>query len=104
MALKVEAGTEWDETGPAFCGAILGAIAVVGHELYDVLFGVCPVADPFIHVMTEMAIVVPSGAMVFAGAATIRNRFQTRHLIPNHAAEMLASNDAGGVRLRSLPK
>jgi hypothetical protein len=73
MALKVEAGTQWDGTGAAFCGAILGAVAVVGHELYDVLFGVCPVADPFIHVMTEMAIVVPSGAMLFAGPVVLSN-------------------------------
>ncbi len=80
MVLKVEAGTEWDETGAAFGGATLGAVAVVGHELYDVLFGVCPVVDPFVHVMTEMVIVVPGGAMLFAGAATARNRFSTRPL------------------------
>ncbi len=60
------------------------------------LLGECPVIDPFIHVMTEMAIVVPGGAMLFAGAAMIRNRFRNRHLIPNHATEMFASTVVEG--------
>jgi hypothetical protein len=73
MALDVEARTEWTMAGAAFCGAVLGAVAVLTHELYVVLFGDYPIVDPFLHVMTEMAVLVPGGAVLFAGVAVIRN-------------------------------
>ena len=73
--LDVETGTEWNARAAALCGAVLGAAAVMAHELRDVLLRDCPAVDPFIHVMTEMAVAVPSGAMLFAGVAKIRNRF-----------------------------
>ena len=79
MALNVKAGTEWDATVAAFCGAVLGAVAVVVHQLYVALFVDHLLADPFVYVMTEMAVLLPSGAMLFAAVAMIRNRF--RHLI-----------------------
>jgi hypothetical protein len=38
MVLNTEPGTEWDATVAAFCGAVLGAVAVVVHQLYVALF------------------------------------------------------------------
>jgi hypothetical protein len=73
MTLDVDARTEWTTTGAAYCGAVLGAVAVIAHELYIVLFSNYPIADPFLHVMIEMAVVVPGGAMAFAAIATIRS-------------------------------
>ena len=61
MTLDVDARTEWTTTGAAYCGAVLGAVAVIAHELYIVLFSNYPIADPFLHVMIEMAVVVPGG-------------------------------------------
>ncbi len=75
MVHNVEAQTEGTATGAAFCGAVLGAVAVIAHEVYDVLFSDYPIADPFLHVMTEMAVLVPGGAMVFVAIAGIRNWF-----------------------------
>lgn len=73
MALQVEAKTEWTVTGAAYGGGVLGAMAVIVHEVSIVLFSDYPLADPFLHVMTEMAIVVPGTALVFAAIAGIRN-------------------------------
>ena len=49
-------------------------LAVIAHELYIVLFSNYPIADPFLHVMTEMVVLVPGSAMVFIAVATFRNR------------------------------
>jgi hypothetical protein len=46
---------------------------VIAHQVYIVLFSASPIDDPFLHVMTEMAVVVPSSAMVFVAIAGIRN-------------------------------
>jgi hypothetical protein len=73
MALRVEAKTEWTATGAACWGGVLGADSVIAHEIYIVLFSASPIDDPFVHVMTEMAVVVPSSAMVFVAIAGIRN-------------------------------
>jgi hypothetical protein len=74
MALQVEAKTDWTVTGAAYWGGVLGAVAVIVHEVYAVLFSAYPLADPFLHVMTEMAFVVPGTALAFAVIAGIRNR------------------------------
>ena len=74
MAFRVEAKTEWTATGAACWGGVLGAASVIAHELYIVLFSASSIDDPFLHVMTEMAVVVPGGAMVFVTIAGIRNR------------------------------
>ncbi len=50
-------------------------MAVIAHEDYDVLFSDYTIADPFLDVMTEMAVLVPGGAMVFVAVASIRNWF-----------------------------
>ena len=74
MALQVEAKTEWTVTGAAYGGGVLGAMAVIVDEVFIVLFSDYPLADPFLHVMAEMAIVVPATALAFAAIAGIRNR------------------------------
>ena len=73
MTLHVEAPTEWDRTAAAFCGAALGAVAVLVHQVYLALFSDVLIVDPFVYVMTEMAMFIASGAMLFAGAAILRN-------------------------------
>ncbi len=75
MTLEVETRTEWTMTGAACWGGVLGAVAVIVHEVYDVLFSDYPIADPFLHVMTEMAVAVPSSAVGFVAIAGIRNWF-----------------------------
>jgi hypothetical protein len=74
MVPNVEARTEWTTAGAAYCGAVLGAVAVIVHQVYIVLFSAYTIADPFLRVMTEMAVLVPGGAMVFAAIASLRNR------------------------------
>jgi hypothetical protein len=78
MALNVEMETEWNATTAAFCGAVLGAVAVMAHQLYVALFVDHLIVDPFVYVMSEMAVLLPGGAMLFAAVAMIRNRL--RHL------------------------
>jgi hypothetical protein len=73
MMLNVEAPTEWDRTVAAFCGAAFGAVAVVVHQVYVALFSDVLIVDPFVYVMTEMALFIPGGAMLLAGAVTLRN-------------------------------
>jgi hypothetical protein len=73
MTLNVEAPTQWDTTVAAFCGAAFGAVAVVVHQVYVALSSNVLIVDPFLYVMTEMALFIPSGAMLFAGAVTLRN-------------------------------
>ena len=74
MAHNVELMTEWTATGAGYCGGVLGSVAVIVHEVYIVLFSDYPIADPFVHVMTEMAVLVPGSAMMFIAVATFRNR------------------------------
>jgi len=73
MTLNVEAPTEWDRTATAFCGAVFGAVAVLAHQVYVVLFSDELIVDPFVYVITEMAVLVPGEAMLFTGAVVIRN-------------------------------
>ncbi len=76
MALDVETEAEWSATAAAFCGAVLGAVAVLAHQLYVALFVDYLIVDPFVYVMTEMAVLLPGGALLFAAIAIIRNRFR----------------------------
>ena len=48
-------------------------MAVVVHQVYVALSSNVLIVDPFLYVMTEMALFIPSGAMLFAGAVTLRN-------------------------------
>ncbi len=64
----------WAGRGVARRIGVLGSVAVIVHEVYIVMFSNHPVADPFVHVMTEMAVLVPGSAMVFIALATFRNR------------------------------
>ena len=74
MAHNVEVRTEWTATGAAYYGGVLGSVAVIVHQICTVLFSDYPIADPFLHVMTEMAVLVPGSAMVFIVVASFRNR------------------------------
>jgi hypothetical protein len=49
---------------------------VIAHELHHVLSVDFPVDDPFVHVMTEMAVVVLGGVVLSVGAVMIRNRLR----------------------------
>jgi hypothetical protein len=60
--------------GAAFCGGVLGAMAVMVFEGYTVFSGHCLPIDPFTHVMAELAVCAPAGAAVLGIAATMRNR------------------------------
>jgi hypothetical protein len=74
MAFKVEVNLKPDPAIAAFCGAVFGAVAVIGHELYSVPFRRLPSVDPFIHVAAELAVLMPSSALLFAVIVIIRNR------------------------------
>ena len=99
MASYVVTGTEWNARAAALCGAVLGAAAVMAHELRDVLLRDCPAVDPFIHVMTEMAVAVPSGAMLFAGVATMRNRVCHSSRLVRETSKKSARRSWGALKL-----
>jgi hypothetical protein len=94
MTLDVEARTEWTATGAVCWGGVLGAVAVIVHEVYDVLFSGYLIADPFLHVMTEMAVLVPGSAMVFVTIAGMRNWLLRMRL--DYAATHLGSREKKG--------
>jgi hypothetical protein len=73
MAHNIEPWTEWPMISAACWGSDLGAVAVIVHEVRSVLFGDYPIGDPFVHVMTEMVVAVPCGALLFAATAGLRN-------------------------------
>ena len=73
MGLTIRTGAGWSPDSAALCGGLFGAIAVMLHEGYTVVFNLCLPIDPFTHVLTELAMVAPSGAMLFAAAANTRN-------------------------------
>jgi hypothetical protein len=72
----MEAGTDWDVTVAAFFGGILGTVVAVVHQVYVALFSTDLIVDPFVYVMTEMAVLVSGGVVLFAVLAMIRNRFR----------------------------
>ncbi len=74
MTLNVEVRTERTGTGAAYCGAVLGAVAVMVHEVHTGISGRCPEGDPFIRVMAELAVFAPVGAAVLGMAANVHNR------------------------------
>lgn len=74
MGLTIRSGAEWNPESAALCGGFLGAVAMMLHEAYTVLFGLCLPIDPFTHVLAELAMFAPGGAMLFAAAANTRNR------------------------------
>jgi hypothetical protein len=74
MGLTIRIGADWNPESAAFCGGFLGAVAVLLHEGYTVLFGLCLPIDPFTHVMAELAVFAPVGAAVLGMAANVRNR------------------------------
>lgn len=47
---------------------------VVVHEAYVIASGDLHDVDPFVHVLAEMAIFIPAGAMLLAAVAKVRNR------------------------------
>ncbi len=73
----MEAGTDWDVTVAAFFGGVLGTVVAVVHQVYVALFGTDLIVDPFVYVMTEMAVLVSGGVVLFAVLAMIRNRFHS---------------------------
>ncbi len=73
MVLNVRPRPEWNAKVAAFCGAVFGAVAAVGHQLHNVLFGKLSGADPFLHIAAEMAVLMPSSATLFAVIVVIRN-------------------------------
>jgi hypothetical protein len=73
MAPSIEAKKERPVTGAAYWGGVLGAVAVIVHEVRAVLFGDYPIGDSFVHVMTEMVVAVPCGGLLFAATAGLRN-------------------------------
>ena len=74
MRLTIRAGAEWSPESAAFCGGFLGAVGVMLHEGYTVVFGHCLPIDPFTHVLAELAMFAPGGAILFAAAANTRNK------------------------------
>jgi hypothetical protein len=69
-----ESRTRQDLTGFALCGALAGTALVFVLEASGIFSDRFDDVDPFIHIMTEMAIFVGGGAMLFAAIAEMRNR------------------------------
>ena len=71
---KPSARKRWDPAGLALIGGGLGILLVVAHEAYVIFSGRFHNVDPFVHIITEMAILGSGLALVFAAVAVIRNR------------------------------
>jgi len=78
MKLTIKTDTERSTVGPALCGAVLASLAVMVHEICTVFFGRCLSSDPFTHVLMEMAMFGPAGAITFAVTGHIWSRFVPR--------------------------
>src|SRR4028119_1752347 len=76
MKLKPETRLEWNAGGAALCGAILGTMAAIAHEVYTVSLGLGFFIDPFTYVLAELAFFALGGAVLFALLANTRNRLQ----------------------------
>ena len=72
----MEAETEWDVTLAAFFGGVFGSVVALVHQIYAALFDTDLIVDPFVYVMTEMAVLISGGVVLFAVLAMIRNRFR----------------------------
>ncbi len=94
MGLTIRAGADWGLESAAICGGALGAAAVMLHDCYNVVFGLCLPIDPFTHVLAELAMFAPGGAILFAAAANTRNWLVRE----NHSAHRRHHNlpSAGG--------
>jgi hypothetical protein len=73
QSVKVARRAGSNASGGAFCGGVLGAMAVMVHEGYTVFSGHCLPIDPFTHVMAELAVFAPGSAAVLGIAANVRN-------------------------------
>jgi predicted component of type VI protein secretion system len=73
-----ETKLEWDAGGAALCGAVLGAMAVIGNEVYTVSLDLSLRIDPFTYVLAELAVFAVGGAVLFALGANTRNRLRRR--------------------------
>jgi hypothetical protein len=83
MAPNIAAKTEWPVTGAAYWGGVLGAMAVMVHEVYTGISGHCPEVDPFTHVMAELAVFAPAGAVMLGVAANVRTWLVRRKHSPS---------------------
>jgi hypothetical protein len=63
----------WSTGLLAFWGALFGVLLVVAHEAYDISSSHFHAADPFAHIMSEVAGAALGGALVFAVIAVIHN-------------------------------
>jgi hypothetical protein len=71
---KPSARKRWDPAGLALIGGGLGILLVIAHEAYVIFSGRFHNVDPFVHIITEMAILGSGLALLFAAVAVIRNR------------------------------
>ena len=101
MGLTIKTDVERSAVGPALCGAVVGSMTVMVHEVYVVFFGTCLSSDPFTHALGEMAVLGLGGAIAFAAAAHIWSRLR-RTSSPQRPAKRLPSDEnerRGGLRL-----
>jgi hypothetical protein len=63
----------WDPIGFCLCGAFVGTMLVLVHEIHEIALVRFPQADPFLHIMAEMSLLAISNAVLFAGVAIVRN-------------------------------
>ncbi|GEO16306.1 hypothetical protein [Microvirga aerophila] len=72
--MKTEPSKKWDPTVAAFCGAMVGMTLAIALEARDICAGRFDDVDPFVHIVTELAVFASGGAMLFAAVAGLRNR------------------------------
>jgi hypothetical protein len=57
----------------AYLGACIGAVLVIGHEVYIIYLYRLPDTDQFIHFMDDVMEAGILGALLFAAVASINN-------------------------------
>jgi hypothetical protein len=98
MALNIEPRTQWPATAAAYLGGVLGAVAVIVHEVHTGISGRCPEVDPFTHVLAELTIFASGCAVTFGLAANVRNWLsQKKHSL------LLPENNLDELQAQAIP-
>ena len=71
-------GTRSIYMGLALCGALVGAMLVLAHNVWTILSGDFDASDPFLQVMTETIGSAGAGAILLVSLSVVHRRFLHR--------------------------
>lgn len=74
MGHEAKAKHRWETPSLILLGGLVGLFAAVMHNFYDAFRNAIPEGNPFVHVVSGVAIYVLTGALGLGLISTIRNR------------------------------